>query len=71
MNLTPSKLYKFPTHGHTAHLNNKLVMYLGEAHIHRDDGGCENFRIHVVGVTTLQHATMDYGDGYRRLHESR
>ncbi len=61
MNLIPGKLYKFQRiNGHTAHLNNKLVMYLGEAHIHRDDGVVvKNFRIHVVGAD--HPATCDNG----------
>jgi len=51
MNLVPGNLYKFPyINGHTRDLNRKMVMYIGEDHIHRDDGAViENFRIQVIG----------------------
>ena len=51
MNLIPGNLYKFPyINGHTRDLNRKLVMYIGEDHIHREDGVVvKNFRIQMVG----------------------
>ena len=51
MELTVGNLYKFPyINGHTRDLNRKLVMYIGEDHIHRGDGVViENFRIQVIG----------------------
>ena len=51
MNLVPGNLYKFPyINGHTRDLNRKMVMYIGEDHIHRDDGAViKNFRIQVIG----------------------
>ena len=51
MNLVPGNLYKFPyINGHTRDLNRKIVMYIGEDHIHRKDGVVvKNFRIQMVG----------------------
>ena len=51
MNLVPGNLYKFPyINGHTRDLNRKMVMYIGEDHIHRNDGVViKNFRIQVIG----------------------
>ncbi len=56
MNLIPGNLYKFPyINGHTRDLNRKLVMYIGEDHIHRDDGVViENFRIQVIGEDRIR-----------------
>ena len=52
MNLIPGNLYKFPyINGHTRDLNRKLVMYIGEDHIHRGDGVVvKNFRVQMVGA---------------------
>ena len=49
--LVPGKLYKFQYINRTNdHLNGRLVMYLGEDHIHRKDGVVvKNFRIQMVG----------------------
>ena len=51
MNLIPGKLYKFQYINRTNdHLNGRLVMYLGEDHIHRKDGVViKNFRVQMVG----------------------
>ena len=56
MNLIPGNLYKFPyINGHTRDLNRKLVMYIGEDHIHRGDGVViENFRIQVIGEDRIR-----------------
>ncbi len=50
--LVPGKLYKFQYVGHhNYHLEGKLVMYLGEDHIHREDGVViKNFRVQMVGA---------------------
>ena len=52
MNLVPGNLYKFPyINGHTRDLNRKMVMYIGEDHIHREDGVViKNFRVQMVGA---------------------
>ena len=52
MNLVPGNLYKFPyINGHTRDLNRKIVMYIGEDHIHRKDGVVvKNFRVQMVGA---------------------
>ena len=49
--LIPGKLYKFQYFNRRNEpLNDKLVLYLGEDHIHRYDGVVvKNFRIQVVG----------------------
>ena len=49
--LIPGKLYKFQyINRHNTHLEGKMVMYLGESHIKRDDGEViENFRVQPVG----------------------
>tara|TARA_R100000406_G_scaffold30218_1_gene19655 strand:+ start:213 stop:506 length:294 start_codon:yes stop_codon:yes gene_type:complete len=54
--LVPGKLYKFQyINRHESHLNDKLVMYIGEDHIHRDDGVViENFRIQVIGEDRIR-----------------
>ena len=51
MELTVGNLYKFQyINRHESHLNGRLVMYLGEDHIHREDGVVvKNFRIQMVG----------------------
>ena len=56
MNLVPGNLYKFPyINAHTRDLNRKLVMYIGEDHIHRGDGVViENFRIQVIGEDRIR-----------------
>ena len=56
MNLVPGNLYKFPyINGHTRALNRKMVMYIGEDHIHRGDGVViENFRIQVIGEDRIR-----------------
>ena len=56
MNLIPGNLYKFPyINGHTRDLNRKLVMYIGEDHIHRGDGAViKNFRIQVIGEDRIR-----------------
>ena len=50
--LVPGKLYKFQyVSHHNYHLEGKLVMYLGEDHIHRKDGVVvKNFRVQMVGA---------------------
>ena len=52
MELTVGKLYKFQyINHHNYHLEGKLVMYLGEDHIHREDGVVvKNFRVQMVGA---------------------
>ena len=49
--LVPGNLYKFQyINHHNDHLNGRLVMYLGEDHIHREDGVViKNFRVQMVG----------------------
>ena len=49
--LVLGKLYKFQYINRTNdHLNGRLVMYLGEDHIHREDGVViKNFRVQMVG----------------------
>ena len=56
MNLIPGNLYKFQyINHHNDHLNGRLVMYLGEDHIHRGDGVViENFRIQVIGEDRIR-----------------
>jgi len=56
MNLIPGNLYKFSyINFYTHDLNRKLVMYIGEDHIHREDGVViENFRIQVIGEDRIR-----------------
>ncbi len=54
--LVPGRLYEFPyINGHTQDLNRKTVMYIGEDHIHRDDGiVIENFSVQVLGEDRIR-----------------
>ena len=49
--LIPGKLYKFQYFNlRSKHLNGKLVLYLGEDHIHREDGQVIEYNlIQVIG----------------------
>ena len=52
MNLIPGNLYKFQHFDRqNENLNHKLVLCLGEDHIHREDGVViKNFRVQMVGA---------------------
>jgi hypothetical protein len=52
--IQPGDLVKFDNiNGHTTHLNRKVAVYLGECHIHRDDGVViRNFKVQILGEST-------------------